>query len=146
MSLSGASGSAAGYADLILKIAMFVSSVYNMINVFLLRNITCHILLFGAKIFFMMMLMTYYLDKHIYDIMQFLLASILWNKLNMNLPNFLTYTQCDFNLQYYVCFRRPHHLPCYPITFLANSFYPFASSSPFILPKMIIEKLILTMP
>ena len=90
MSLSGASGSAAGYADLILKIAMFVSSVYNMINMFLLRNITCHVLLFGAKIFFMMMLMMYYLDKHIYDIMLFLLASILWNKLNMNLPNFLT--------------------------------------------------------
>jgi hypothetical protein len=96
MSLSGASGSTAGYADLILKIAMFVSSVYSMINMFLLRNITCHVLLFGAKIFFMMMLMTYYLDKHIYDIMQFLLASILWNKLNMNLPNFLTFQKCEF--------------------------------------------------
>ena len=77
MSLSGASGSAAGYADLILKIAIFVSSVYSMINVFLLRNITYHVLLFSARIFFMMMLMTYYLDKHIYDIMLFLLASIL---------------------------------------------------------------------
>jgi len=77
MSLSGASGFAAGYADSILKIAIFVSSVYSMINVFLLRNITYHVLLFSARIFFMMMLMTYYLDKHIYDIMLFLLASIL---------------------------------------------------------------------
>ena len=74
MSLSGASGFAAGYADSILKIAIFVSSVYSMINVFLLRNITYHVLLFSARIFFMMM---YYLDKHIYDIMLFLLASIL---------------------------------------------------------------------
>jgi len=90
MSLSGASGSVAGYADLILKIVNFVSSVYSMFNVFLLRNITCHVLIFGTGIFFMMMLMMYYLDKHIYDIMLFLLASILWNNLNMNLPNFLT--------------------------------------------------------
>ena len=45
---------------------------------------------------FMMMLMMYYLDKHIYDIMLFLLASILWNKLNMNLPNFLTFQKCEF--------------------------------------------------
>ena len=95
MSLSGASGSAAGYADLILKINHFVSSVYSMFNVFLLRNITCHVLLFGTGIFFMMMLMMYYLDKHIYDIMLFLLASILWNKLNMNLPNFLTFLPHD---------------------------------------------------
>jgi len=90
MSLSGASGSAAGYADLILKINHFVSSVYSMFNVFLLRNITCHVLLFGTGIFFMMMLMMYYLDKHIYDIMLIFLASFLWNKLNMNLPRFLT--------------------------------------------------------
>ena len=90
MSLSGASGSAAGYADLILKISNFVSSVYSMFNVFLLRNITCHVLLFGTGIFFMMMLMMYYLDKHIYDIMLIFLASFLWNKLNMNLPRFLT--------------------------------------------------------
>ena len=48
-----------------------------MINVFLLRNITCYVLLFSARIIFMMILMTYYLDKHIYDIMLFLLASIL---------------------------------------------------------------------
>jgi len=83
-------GSAAGYADLILKINHFVSSVYSMFNVFLLRNITCHVLLFGTGIFFMMMLMMYYLDKHIYDIMLIFLASFLWNKLNMNLPRFLT--------------------------------------------------------
>jgi len=95
MSLSGASGSAAGYADLILKINHFVSSVYSMFNVFLLRNITCHVLLFGTGIFFMMMLMMYYLDKHIYDIMLIFLASFLWNKLNMNLPNFLTFLPHD---------------------------------------------------
>ena len=61
-----------------------------MFNVFLLRNITYHVLLFGTGIFFMMMLMMYYLDKHIYDIMLIFLASFLWNKLNMNLPRFLT--------------------------------------------------------
>ena len=96
MSLSGASGSAAGYADLILKINHFVSSVYSMFNVFLLRNITCHVLLFGTGIFFMMMLMMYYLDKHIYDIMLIFLASFLWNKLNMNLPTCLTIQKHDY--------------------------------------------------
>jgi len=59
----------AGYVDLILKIAIFVSSVYSMLDVFFSRKITCHVLLFGAGIIFMMMLVTYYLDKHIYDIM-----------------------------------------------------------------------------
>ena len=32
----------------------------------------------------------YYLDKHIYDIVLIFLASFLWNKLNMNLPTYLT--------------------------------------------------------
>ena len=90
MSLSGASGSAAGYADLILKINNFVSCVCSMFNVFLLINITCHVFLFGTGIFFMMMLMMYYLDKHIYDIVLIFLESFLWNKLNMNLPTYLT--------------------------------------------------------
>ena len=61
-----------------------------MLDVFFLRKITCHVLLFGAGIIFMMMLVTYYLDKHIYDIMQFLLMSFLWIKSNINLPKFLT--------------------------------------------------------
>ena len=67
-----------------------------MIDMFYLSNITCHILLVCTKIIFLMMLVLYYLDKHIYDIMAFLLTSILWNKLNMNLPKFLTIQKCDF--------------------------------------------------
>ena len=44
MLLSGASGSAAGYANLILKVAIFVISVNSMIGMFYLRNSTCHAL------------------------------------------------------------------------------------------------------
>ena len=64
-----AHGAAGGSYIEILKIAIFVSSVYSMLDVFFSRKITCHVLLFGAGIIFMMMLVTYYLDKHIYDIM-----------------------------------------------------------------------------
>jgi len=75
MSLSGASGSAAGYANLIVKIAIFVASI--MIDMLYLRNPTYHALLFSTRFIFMMTLMLYSCDKHIYDIMQFLLASFL---------------------------------------------------------------------
>ena len=86
MSLSGASGSAAGYANLIVKIAIFVASVNSMIDMFY------HALLISTSFILMMTLMMYSFDKHIYDIMfmHFLLASYLWNKLNMNLLRFLT--------------------------------------------------------
>ena len=80
MSLSGTSGSAVGYANLIIKVAIFVISVNSMIDMFYLRNFTCH----------MMTLMLYLFDKRIYDIMFFLLASFLWIKSNMILPKFLT--------------------------------------------------------
>ena len=102
MVFSGAFGSAAGYdfvkrlASFIVKITIFLVSVNSMIDMFYLSNITCHILLVCTKIIFLMMLVLYYLDKHIYDIMAFLLTSILWNKLNMNLPNFLTESGCKF--------------------------------------------------
>jgi len=92
MSLSGASGTAAGYADLILKIAIFVISVNTVIDMLYLRDSTCHALLVSTSFIFMMSLMMNLFDKHIYDIifMYFLLASYLWNKLNMKLPRFLT--------------------------------------------------------
>ena len=41
MSLSGASGSAVGYANLILKVAIFVISVNTVIDMFCLRVFTC---------------------------------------------------------------------------------------------------------
>ena len=90
MSLSGASGSAAGYANLIVKIAIFVVSLNSMINMCYLRNFTYHTLLFSTRFIFMITLMVYPFDKRIYDIMFFLLTSILWIKSNMNLPKFLT--------------------------------------------------------
>ena len=98
MSLSGAFGTAAGYADLILKIAIFVISVNTVIDMLYLRDSTCHALLVSTSFIFMMSLMMNLFDKHIYDIifMYFLLASYLWNKLNMNLPNFLTIQKRDF--------------------------------------------------
>ena len=77
MSLSCASGSTAGYANLIVEIAIFVFSVNSMIDMYYLRNSTCHALLFSTRFIFMMTLMLYSLDKHIYDIIQFLLASFL---------------------------------------------------------------------
>jgi len=94
MSLSGASGTAAGYADLILKIAIFVISVNTVIDMLYLRDSTCHALLVSTSFIFMMSLMMNLFDKHIYDIifMYFLLASYLWNKLNMKLPRFVTLT------------------------------------------------------
>ena len=91
MSLLGASGSAAGYANLIVKIAIFVVSLNSMINMCYLRNSTYHALLFSTRFIFMLTLMVYPFDKRIYDIMIFLLTSILWIKSNMNLPKFLTY-------------------------------------------------------
>jgi hypothetical protein len=48
-----------------------------MIDVLYLRNSTYHALLFSTRFIFMMTLMLYSCDKHIYDIMQFLLASFL---------------------------------------------------------------------
>jgi len=94
MSLSGASGTAAGYADLILKIAIFVISVNTVIDMLYLRDSTCHALLVSTSFIFMMSLMMNLFDKHIYDIifMYFLFASYLWNKLNIKLPRFLTET------------------------------------------------------
>ena len=41
MSLSGAFGFAAGYANLILKVAIFVISVNTVIDMFYLRVFTC---------------------------------------------------------------------------------------------------------
>ena len=92
MSLSGASGSAAGYANLILKVAIFVISVNNVIDMLYLRVFTCHALLVSTSFMFMMTLMMNSFDKHIYNIMimHFLFASYLRNKLNMKLPRFLT--------------------------------------------------------
>ena len=74
------------YANLI---AIFVISVIDMLY---LRDFTCHALLVSTSFIFMMSLMMNLFDKHIYDIifMYFLLASYLWNKLNMKLPRFLT--------------------------------------------------------
>ena len=88
MSLSGASGSAAGYANLILKVAIFVISVNTVIDMLYLRDSTCHALLVSTSFIFMMTLMMNSFDKHIYDIMfiYFLFASFLWNKLNLKLP------------------------------------------------------------
>jgi len=90
MSLSGASGSAAGYANFIVKIAILVASVNSRIDMLYLRNFTCHALLSSIRFIFMMTLMLYLFDKRIYDIMFFLLASFLWIKSNMILPKFLT--------------------------------------------------------
>jgi len=91
MSLSGASGSAAGYANLIVKIAIFVVSLNSMINMCYLRNSTCYALLFSTRFKFMMILMMYHFDKRIYDIMIFLLTAFLWIKSIMILPKFLTF-------------------------------------------------------
>ena len=79
MSLSGASGSAAGYANLVLKVAIFVISVNTMIDMLYLRVFTCHTLLVSTSFIFMMTLMMNSFDKHIYDIMfmHFLFASYL---------------------------------------------------------------------
>ena len=67
------------------------------------------------------MLVLYYLDKHIYDIMAFLLMSILWNKLNMNLPKFLTlprnkWVKCQTirtkpgHMKHLILYLKPKHL------------------------------------
>ena len=63
MSFSSASGSAAGYANLI---AIFVISVIDMLY---LRDFTCHALLVSTSFILMMTLMMNSFDKHIYDIM-----------------------------------------------------------------------------
>ena len=97
MSLSGAFGFAAGYANLILKITIFVISINTVIDILYLRVFTCHALLVSTSFMFMMTLMMNSFDKHIYDIMimHFLFASYLWNKLNMKLPRFLTIQKCN---------------------------------------------------
>ena len=93
MSLSDASGSTAGYANLILKVAIFVISVNSMIDMLYFRDSTCHALLVSTSFIFVMTLMVNFFDKHIYDIiiMHFKFASYLWNKLNMKLPRYLTH-------------------------------------------------------
>ena len=77
MSLSGASGSAAGYANLIFKVATFVISVNTVIDMLYLRVSTCHALLVSTSLMFMMTLMMNSFDKNIYDVMfmHFLLTS-----------------------------------------------------------------------
>ena len=94
MSLSGVSGSAVGYANFI---AIFVISINSVIDMLYLRVFTCHALLVSTSFMFMMTLMMNFFDKHIYDIlfMFFLLASFLWNNLNMKMPRFLTVCQAD---------------------------------------------------
>ena len=79
MSLSGTSGSAVGYANLIIKVAIFVISVNSMIDMFYLRNSTCLALPVSTSFIFIMTLTMYSFDKYIYDIMfmHFLLASYL---------------------------------------------------------------------
>ena len=79
MSLSGASGSAAGYANLIIEIAIFVISINTVIDMLYLRVFTCHALLVSTSFMFMMTLMMNSFIKHIYDIMimYFLFASYL---------------------------------------------------------------------
>ena len=73
MSLSVVSGSAARYANFI---AIFVISVIDM---FYLRDSTCHVLLVSTSFILMMTLMMNSFDKHIHDIMfmHFLFASYL---------------------------------------------------------------------
>ena len=90
MSLSGASGSAAGYINLIVKIAILVVTVRSIFDMFCLRYLTCHALLLVTKIIFMMTLMIYHFDMRVRDVMILLLTSFLWIKLNLNLPKFLT--------------------------------------------------------
>jgi hypothetical protein len=92
MSQSSASGSAVGYdlfkrlIILIVKITIFLVSVNNMVDMFYLGEYTCHTLLVSTILIHMMI----WLNKHIYDVMLFLITSFLWIKLNMNLPKFLT--------------------------------------------------------
>jgi hypothetical protein len=93
MSITGASGSAAGYnlikhlVNFFVKIMIWLVSVNSMIDMFYLRDNTCHILLVSTMIFFMMII---WLNKHMYDVMIILVTSFLWIKLNVNLPKFLT--------------------------------------------------------
>jgi hypothetical protein len=89
MSLSGVSGSAAGY-NLVLSIASFMILLVNVNRIttmFCLNKIMRNILLVNTILICMM----FYPNKHIYDIMIILIKSFLWIKLNMNLSNFLTY-------------------------------------------------------
>ena len=92
MSFSGASGIATGYAILILKVAIFATSVNTVIDMLYLRDSKYHVLMGSTSFLFMMTLMMNSFDKHIYGItfMHFLFASFLWNKLNLKLPRFLT--------------------------------------------------------
>jgi hypothetical protein len=58
-----------------------------MIDIFYLRDNTCHVLLINTMIFFMMII---WLNKHMYDVMIILIMPFLWIKLNVNLSKFLT--------------------------------------------------------
>jgi hypothetical protein len=93
MSITGAFGSAAGYnlvkhlVNFFIKIMILMISVNSMIDMFYLRDNTCHVLLISTMIFFMMII---WLNKHMYDVMIILVMSFLWIKLNMNLSKFLT--------------------------------------------------------
>jgi asparagine N-glycosylation enzyme membrane subunit Stt3 len=66
---------------------ILLASVNNMIDMFYLRDNTCHVLLVSTMIFFMMII---WLNKYMYDIMIILVTSFLWIKLNVYLPKFLT--------------------------------------------------------
>jgi hypothetical protein len=95
MSITGAFGSAAGYnlvkrlVNFFVKIMILVISVNSMIDMFYLRDNTCHVLLISTMIFFMIII---WLNKHMYNVMIILVTSFLWIKLNVNLSKFLTST------------------------------------------------------
>jgi hypothetical protein len=78
MSITGAFGSAAGYnlvkrlVNFFVKIMILLISVNNMIDIFYLRDNTCHVLLINTLIFFMMII---WLNKHMYDVMIILIMS-----------------------------------------------------------------------
>jgi hypothetical protein len=98
MSLSGASGSAAGYnrvnhlVFLIVSFMTLLVSVNRMITMFCLNNIMRNTLLVNIILICMM----FYLNKHIYDIMIILVKLFLWIKLNMNLPQFITIQKHEY--------------------------------------------------
>jgi hypothetical protein len=78
MSITGASGSAAGYnlvkrlVNFFVKIMILLISVNSMIDIFYLRDNTYHVLLINTMIFCMMII---WLNKHMYDVMIILIMS-----------------------------------------------------------------------
>jgi hypothetical protein len=78
ISITGASGSAAGYnlvkhlVNFFVKIMILLVSVNSMIDMFYLRDNTYHVLLVSTIIFFMMIR---WLNKHMYDVMIILVVS-----------------------------------------------------------------------